>query len=164
MNQFDKWPAHSRVWIYQSNRKLNEYETISIQDELKNFTAQWQAHQMQLVATAAVVYNRFIVFIVDENQTSASGCSIDKSVNLIKQIGSKFDIDFFDRLSIAYQQESVIALFELKDFNELIRNGELTADTLIYNNLVSTKEELLRDWQIPIKESWLSKRLANLSI
>jgi hypothetical protein len=39
---------------------------------------------------------------------------------------------------------------------DLIRKGKLSNDTIIFNNLVSTIEELEKNWKIPASSSWLS--------
>ena len=81
-----EFSSHSRVWIYQSDRKLTADEVVQIQMNLDNFTRSWTAHNNQLKAKAEIRYNRFLVLIVDESQAGASGCSIDKSVNFMKQL------------------------------------------------------------------------------
>jgi hypothetical protein len=40
-----------------------------------------------------------------------------------------------------------------------IDNNFITADTLYFNNLVQTKEELENNWLVPVKDSWLAKRI-----
>ena len=39
-------------------------------------------------------------------------------------------------------------------------NGFIQADTLYFNNLVQTKKELEQSWIIPVKDSWLAKRVS----
>jgi hypothetical protein len=39
-------------------------------------------------------------------------------------------------------------------------NGFISGDSLYFNNLVQTKEELENSWIIPVKDSWLAKRLS----
>lgn len=73
-----EFSQHSRVWIYQSDRKLTDPEVGKIQQELDDFTIGWTAHNNQLKARAEIRYNRFLILIVDESQAGASGCSIDR--------------------------------------------------------------------------------------
>ena len=56
--QFSK---NSRVWIYQSDKKLSDDETTQIQQHLDAFTTQWTAHNNQLKAKAEIRYNRFFI-------------------------------------------------------------------------------------------------------
>jgi len=39
-------------------------------------------------------------------------------------------------------------------------NGFITAETLYFNNLVQSREELEKNWIIPIRDSWLAKRIS----
>ena len=40
-----------------------------------------------------------------------------------------------------------------------LENELLTADTLYFNNTVLTKKELEENWIIPVRSSWLSRKL-----
>jgi len=66
------------------------------------FAAEWKSHGSPLKAAADVLYNRFLVMMVDEDAGSASGCSIDSSVAQIRSIEQKLNVDLFDRMNLAY--------------------------------------------------------------
>jgi hypothetical protein len=40
-----------------------------------------------------------------------------------------------------------------------VENNFIDANTLYFNNTVLTKKELLEKWIVPVKDSWLAKRL-----
>ena len=102
----------SRVWIYQSNRVFSLSEVKDIEVILHAFTSDWTAHNQQLHAYFEIKYHQFIVLIVDETQAGASGCSIDKSVRLMKDLEQKFNINLFARFNIAYRSQEEIFLFQ----------------------------------------------------
>jgi len=145
---------NARVWIYQSNRELSTDETLEIENKLAHFTENWTAHNQQLLATAFINYNRFIVLMVDESQSGASGCSIDKSVNFIKEIEKDYQIDLFDRLHIAYKLDYKVDSLSASEFEKLIKAGIVNQETIVFNNLVNTKLELATNWELPINRSW----------
>src|SRR5580692_5682857 len=120
-----QFSENSPVWVYQSDRKLTEGEAQQIQIELDNFAKNWTAHNNQLRAKAEVRYNRFLVLIVDESQAGASGCSIDKSVNFMKQVEQQFGINLFDRFNLAYRSGSEILSVPRHTFEELLKNGAI---------------------------------------
>ena len=60
----------SRVWVYQSNRKLSDKEVVFIQQKLLAFCNDWKAHQTHLISSYKVLYNRFIILLVDEQQVA----------------------------------------------------------------------------------------------
>ena len=144
----------SRVWIYQSDRKLTDEQTAQIQQHLDAFTTQWTAHNNQLNAKAEVRYNRFLVLIVDETQAGASGCSIDKSVHFMQQIEQKFGINLFDRFNLAYREGAEVLSLPRNGFEEKLKQGEINSNTIVFNNLVQNVKELETKWEVPFKDSW----------
>ncbi len=148
---------NSRIWIYQSDRPFSIEEEQAIQQILNNFTAEWQAHGHALAALAEIYYHQFIVLSVDEQIAGATGCSIDKSVYLMKEIESRFNINLFDRFRIAYRSGEDIINCSREEFEEQIRKGNINSETLVFNNLISRRKELESSWNIPIADSWHAK-------
>lgn len=150
---FTSYHPQSRVWIYQSNREMNHDEAQSITRELKNFCQSWTAHQVALRADALVLYNYFIVLIVDEAVSGASGCSIDKSVKQIQQLELKYQLELMNRLRIAlYQNESI----QLMNLNDVKRQKEVLSDTYFFDNSITTLHDLHIRWFRPVKGSYLA--------
>lgn len=147
----------SRVWVYQSNRVLSAEETETISKALITFTKSWTAHNQQLKAAFEIKYNRFLVLIVDETQSGASGCSIDKSVHLMKELEQQFHIDLFDRFHIAYKVDEEVKSTSRGAFEELIKIGAINSNTIVFNNLVSDYGQYLEKWEVPFKDSWHAK-------
>ena len=154
---------NSRVWIYQANRVLASGEADLIQEKLNSFTAQWLAHGHELLATAEIRYNQFIILSVDEQQTGATGCSIDKSVKLMLELEKQFNINLFDRFQLAYRDGEKISTCNRDDFQDLLDSGKVKPDTIVFNNLVSTRKGLDTTWEIPLKDSWHA-RVFTLSV
>jgi hypothetical protein len=144
----------SRVWIYQANRVLDSEEVIRIQAKLDNFTSQWLAHGNELLAKSEIRYNQFLILFVDEQQAGATGCSIDQSVKLMLSLEKEFSINLFDRFQLAYRNGEAIKTCSREEFEQLIRSGQITGETIVFNNLVSTRKGLETNWEIPLKNSW----------
>ncbi|HEY1010966.1 MAG: ABC transporter ATPase [Daejeonella sp.] len=145
---------NSRIWIYQANRILSETEKQKIQQKLDNFTSQWQAHGHSLAAHGEIRHKQFIILSVDEQVAGATGCSIDKSVYLMKEIENEFNLDLFDRFRIAYRDGENVINCSRKEFEDLLDRGDLNSDTIVFNNMVSTRKDLLTSWEVPVKNSW----------
>ena len=157
-----EFSQQSRVWVYQANREFTPTEVAEIAAHLKQFTGGWTAHSNQLAAGAEIRYNRFVVLFVDETRAGASGCSIDKSVNFIKQLGGHYNADFFDRFNLAYRDVDKIKSADRNEFEELIKQGKITPDTIVFNNMVQNVAELQTKWEVPFKESWHARLFGNL--
>lgn len=151
--------ADSRVWIYQSSRMFSLGEAIQIEDLLNHFVENWKSHGTPVKGFGTMFFGQFIVLMADEQATGVSGCSTDSSVRLIKEIEQLYKVAMFDRQNLAFVRKEKIELLPLGQLQYAFENGFLQADTLYINNLVQTKEELEQNWLIPIKESWLAKRI-----
>ena len=152
----------SKVWIYQSDREFTNQEVSVIQQELNDFTAQWKAHGHQLQAKAEILYNYFIVFVVDEATAGATGCSIDASVRVVKTIEQTHGIDLFNRFNMAYKIDDKVVVLNKEDFETLISIKKITPDSIVFNNLVQTLEDFETKWEVPFKDSWHNKVFADL--
>lgn len=144
-----------RIWIYQANRQFTDAENVYILDKLESFTSQWKAHRKALAAKAEIRYDRFIILMVDDEVEQPSGCSIDKSVHLLKEIEEETGLTLFDRMQLAYRDVSGdIVVVPRHEFEQRIAQGEVTDDTIVFNNLVPSYPELDTHWEIPLKDSW----------
>jgi hypothetical protein len=53
-----------------------------------------------------------------------------------------------------------VELLPLSQLQYAFDNGFINGDTLYFNNLVQTKEELESKWIIPVKDSWLARKIS----
>ncbi len=144
----------SKVWVYQSNREFTASEVVEIQEKLDAFTAQWQAHGHQLKAKAEIFYNYFIVITVDEAVSNVTGCSIDASVRILKEIEEQYNLDLFNRFNMAYMVDGKVVSSSKEDFETLVSIKKVTPETTVFNNMVQTLEEFQSKWQVPFAQSW----------
>lgn len=147
-------PGSARVWVYQSNRPFTSEEVKEIQDKLEAFNLEWAAHGTNLNSAVEIFYNQFIVFFVDEAAQGATGCSIDKSVVLVKQLESDYNVALLDRLNLAYKDGNSVVNIRMSDFQNEIKTDRVSPTTIVFNNLVVTKEEFQSKWEVPAIESW----------
>ena len=161
-NDFD--PA-SRVWVYQSSRLFTISEALQIEEMLNQFAQTWHSHGVPVKATAHLFFGQFVVLMADETATGVSGCSTDSSVRLIKEIEKIFRVNMFDRMALAFIMKDKsdsyqIQILPMPQLKYAVEKGFITADTLFFNNVVLTKEELENNWIIPAKDSWLAKKIS----
>ncbi len=151
---FNDLSPESKVWIYQNTAPIAEENLAAIQAEVQQFVQNWTAHNHQLKAKAAVLYNRFIVLMVDETGTAASGCSIDKSVHFMESLQMKYGLNLFDRFNFSYEKDGEVRSAGREQFAALFQEGMLEEKTYVFNNLVKTKAEFESKWKVPLGESW----------
>lgn len=156
---FNELPDSSRIWIYPSNRNFTEVELPELRSRIAAFLEEWTAHGQNLKAGFEVNYNRFIVFGLDQEVASASGCSIDASVRFIQSLQEIYTVDLLDKMNVTFRQGQFFAHKDLKDFKKLVKLKSVSPDTTVFNNLVNTKDEYLEFWEVPLKESWHARFL-----
>jgi hypothetical protein len=154
-------PSNARVWVYQSSTSLSEEQVNTILRKGQAFIESWTAHGASLKASFDVLYNRFIIISVDEQQAMASGCSIDKSLSFIKSLEQEFNLQLLDRMQVAYRRGDDIEVCSLQEFEKLAGKGLVNASTIVFNNMVSTKAAFDSTWEVPITESWQRRVLPN---
>lgn len=134
-------------------------EALEIEIGLRDFSAQWRSHGSELEAYANLFFGQFVVLMADETKAGVSGCSTDASVHLIKKMEQQFQVDFFDRNTLAFVVKDKVQLLPLPQLAYAFKNSFIREDTLYFNNLVATKNDLENRWIIPVRDSWLSSRL-----
>jgi len=157
---FKNLPEDSRIWIYQANRKLREEEVGQIATKTKTFLEQWTAHGSDLEAGFEIRYNRFIVIGLNQENATASGCSIDASVNFIQSLEKEFNVDFLDKMNVTFYSGDYIAHKTLSEFRKMAKARSVSKNTVVFNNLVITKSDYLENWEVPVKDSWHSRFLS----
>lgn len=149
----------ARVWIYQCSRKFSINEALSLESYFDEFLSQWNTHGTPNKAFVNLFFGQFIVIMADESSQKVSGCSTDSSVRFIKEIEKHFSVNLFDRQALAFIIEDKIQLLPLSQLKYAVDNNFISGDTLYFNNLVATRKGWEEDWIVPLKQSWLAKKI-----
>lgn len=149
----------SRVWIYQSTRPFTEEQAREIDEQILQFTSQWQVHGKPAKGWGKLLFNRFVVMMADESFEAISGCSTDSMVRIIKSIERQYECNLFDRLSITFLVKGKPEVLPMNQVQFALDKGYISADTLLFNNLVGSKREMLEQWLQPLSKSWMANKL-----
>ena len=152
--EYKNLPSNSRVWIYQSDREFTSKEIQFISEKAEDFINQWTRHGDDLKGSFTFKYNQFLILAVDESFNTVSGCSIDSSVRFIQALEKECALDLMNKMNVVFKDNDHINLVKLPDFQRLAREQKITSETLVFNNMVATKEALENNWEVPAKESW----------
>jgi hypothetical protein len=161
---FETIAPSSRIWIYQSIRKFTGEEVEIITGILKTFTATWAAHGQPLQSSFDIRYDQFIILAANESFNATSGCSIDESVRVIKEIDSQIGAELFDRQYVAFKQGESVMLLHHTVLKQKYSEGIWNEATPAFNNLVSVKSQLEGDWIIPAGKSWVRRYVPGLKV
>ncbi len=149
----------SKVWIYQADREFTYDELDFSREKIHEFLSVWTSHNQELHTYGNIFHRRFLALFVDESgAASASGCSIDKSVHFVQQLGNVLGIDFFNRLNYSYfENEEEIQMLPQSAFSEAYQSGTITDDTLVFDHLVKSKGDFLENWVRPLGQTWIKR-------
>jgi hypothetical protein len=154
-------PDHSRIWLYQSSRLLQADEVIQADSALRHFAESWQAHGAPVAAWAGVVHNLFLLFAADEQSGAAvSGCSIDGSVRVVRELGAHFGLDFFGRLVLAVEGGQGLELLHRDQLAEGLASGIIQPESPAFDLTVSDLGSWHRSFQRPLNQTWAAGSLA----
>ena len=147
----------SKVWIYQADRNFEELEIAAIEEILKNFVGTWQSHGEKVKGYFKIVKNRFIILIADDS-TNVSGCSIDSSVAVVRELSSTLNVDLLDKSQIAFEKEDgSIDSIHISKIATAVKNNDIEPQTIIYNNAISSLGELDQNWKVKAEDSWMNR-------
>ncbi len=145
-----------RLWVFQSDRAFTELEINQISNIIKQHLAQWNAHGIPLEGGFSIRYNQFIIVNVNENQSQASGCSIDSLTRVIQRVEKDFDLSLLNRMNIAFIEEGAgVNILPLKDFKQAVKKGEINSEAVVFNNAVSNLADFNKNWEVKLKNSWV---------
>ena len=157
---FSYLPPQARVWVYQASRLLSEGEIVPLLSRLAAFAESWTSHGQQLAASAEFLHRQFLVIGLDEAVAGASGCSIDASVRFVQELEQVLEVSLLEKSRMAFLVQGQVRLLSRPELRTAIAAGQLTADTLYFNNTLATKRELDAQWPAPAGQTWLASYFA----
>tara|TARA_R110001592_G_scaffold33617_4_gene116364 strand:+ start:454 stop:939 length:486 start_codon:yes stop_codon:yes gene_type:complete len=157
--EYTSLPETTKVWVYPSNRKFYDTEIDGLHLKIKAFLESWKAEDKIFNVSYKLLYNRFIVLFADASGSPLLNTDIDASVQFILQIQQDYKVELLDRMNVCFKQGEFVQYKELKDFKKLLKNRAVTGKSIVFDNLVTTKEEFENYWEVPISESWYGRFL-----
>ncbi|WP_047789647.1 hypothetical protein [Tenacibaculum mesophilum] len=157
--EYKELPQNARVWVYQSNREFTQEEVELISAKALLFIDNWTRHGDDLKGSFTIKYNQFLVLGVDENFNNVSGCSIDASVRFIQELEKELELDLMDKMNISFKDGDNINIVKLPEFQNFAKEQKITAKTVVFNNMVNTKEDFETKWEVPANQSWHARFL-----
>jgi hypothetical protein len=153
IDQFNQMPPNAKVWIYASDKIISPSQLAIINKKAVPFIQNWTAHQNQLQAEFGVLYNCFLVFMVNENVHEISGCGIDKLTHLIKEIDAETNLNLLNRMGVQLLENNEVTCLTKSEFLEKLATQNFT-NSKTFNNQVTTKKQFEMEWIIPLENAW----------
>jgi hypothetical protein len=153
----EEFGNQSKVWLFQANRPLQMSEALDLEVVVENFVAQWQSHGTPVKGYGNLLFGRFLVFMADEANLP-SGCSTDGLMRIVQELEKILPVKFTDRTQLAFIKNNKIEAIPLNQLNYALEHNIINGETLFIDNTITNKYDLLHNWIIPVKTSWIAKR------
>jgi hypothetical protein len=147
----------SKVWLFTSDKVLNDSEQLSVQLDIDSFCAHWESHGAILKATGFVLFSRIIMLVVDESFQPISGCSMDKSIAFIKMVESKYNISLFDRLLQSAYVNNDWQTASTAVWSEKLKSNEINLETVFVDTLVKNLHDAQYHLTKKLGDFWLKR-------
>jgi len=148
---FDTLPETSKVIIYPSSRKLYKDELPVFHEKISDFLNDIK----HLKVCFKIEYDRFILFFISDD-TPLSLEKNDELVAFVQSLEMEFKIVLLDKVNVCFKQGEYVQMKEIADFKKLIKNKSVSKKTVVFDNMINTKEEYENYWETPAEESWVS--------
>lgn len=151
---FNELPNTARVWVYQSKelltQKLKE-EIIAIGTDFLNA---WESHGSSIPSSIDIFHDQFVLITADDCGDGLCGRAKDAQVRLMQQLELQLGIVLTDRMLTAYKEGNKVISLNFNEFKTLAKGKKIDGETIVFNNLIESKEDFILNWETPAKNSW----------
>lgn len=145
----------SRVWVFGTDRPLEDPEAAALAALVHDFLSTWVAHGRPLRCSSEWRDGRFLVVGVDENATQASGCSIDGLYRKLRDFGQQRGVSLLSRDFVFFRDaDGEVRSVSREEFARLSANGAIVPDTIVFDTSVTTLTDLRVRFELPAAGSW----------
>ena len=151
---FNQYDDDAHIWVYGFNRTFSALEKSAVEAALREFTAGWQSHGKKVSGDFLILHDRFVILAVPQKDF-VSGCSIDSSVQVFRELNDSLGLDGLDAGLVFYRKNDTVAAIDRPGFQNLIDRGEIKSDTIVFDSSIQTVGELRAGkFERPLSGSW----------
>ena len=153
---FDTLPDASRVWVFGSDKPLDEKQATTLFEGVDEHLENWKAHGTPLTVAREWRENRFLVVAVDQSTAGASGCSIDGLFRVLQQLERSVGASLVGGGRVFYRDATGgICSVAQADVATLAQNGAITKDTVVFDTSLTDLGTWRTCFERPARESWV---------
>jgi hypothetical protein len=149
-------PDSARVWVFASPQPILGSDAETLLAATDEFVRSWAAHGALVVGSVDWCYDHFLLVAADEAATGVSGCSIDALFHTLKDLERSLGLTLLDNSPVWFRAEGAqVRAVPRAEFREMVTRGEITDQTIVFDNTVGTVEEVRSGgWERPFAGSW----------
>ena len=150
---FKNMPEDAKIWVFPSRKKFYTNQIKELEEKIAGFVRQWTDKNTSLSATSFLKYHRFVIvcaFSPDPISTAIT----NELISFIMELQTDYKTELMDKMNVCFKQGEYVQYKDLKDFKKLIKDKAVNKKTIVFDNLVATKQEFETYWELPASESW----------
>lgn len=142
------------IWLYGFREAMDDAALALVHDAFTQFMPTWVAHEKPVNGVFAMLERRFLL-LCGTVEGGFSGCSVDSTTRVLKDLRSRHRLDALDRGLVFFRREGQIAAESRPQFAARVGRGEADATTPVFD-LTATQLGVLRRHGLerPLRESW----------
>ncbi|HEX5725085.1 MAG TPA: hypothetical protein VFX98_06440 [Longimicrobiaceae bacterium] len=154
--EFDRLPDDARLWVFAASRALEPAEGEALLERVDHFLERWLAHGAEVVGGRELRHGRFLLVGADERATGVSGCSIDTLFHALAALEEELGVTLRDSGPVQFRdEEGAIRSVPRSEFRLMARTGEVTEETVVFDNTVATVGEARAGrWETRLRDTW----------
>jgi len=156
---FKQIPNEGKLWIFPSSRKFYPQEIAGIKEKIEDFLNDWDDQGILIRSSYKLKYDRFIIIAVDDSLNSLSVEAHNILITFIQELEKTVEILLMDKMNVCYKQGEFVQYKDLIEFKKMMKAKGVSQKTIVFNNMITLKEELEYHWEINIMDSWLGRFL-----
>ena len=161
---FETLPDDARVWVFGSDRPLDDNAAARLLAEVDRFLAHWHAHGHPLSCARSWQDDRFLTVAVDQRTAGASGCSIDGLYRALRTLESAFGTSLLAGGLLFYRDPAgAVACVPRGEFAERARQGDVGRDSTVFDLTVESLGEWRERFEAPAHAGWHARLLPTVS-
>ena len=154
---FEKLSDEAYIWIYQGDHTLSKEDTSLILREVSPFLVQWAPHGKELQCAADILYNRFLVLGVEKGTQPLSCCTIDTSIQLMRDLQVQFKINFLDKKTVIFKNGALLIAVPMDQIKQAIQQEKISTAMWVFDPTITRKKDLKNQFLLPVKDAWVSR-------
>jgi hypothetical protein len=153
--RIEELPDSARVWVFGSDRTLEQSTSDFLLREADQFLSQWNAHGAPLTVGRDWRYGRFLTVAVDQSTAGASGCSIDGLFRALKLLSPRLGASLVTSGLVFYRDpKGEIHSVDRERFTALSAEQVIQAGTPVFDPTVTTLGEWRARFEREAAQSW----------
>jgi len=152
---FENLPDESRIWIYGFDHTLESDHYDIVRERLERFKKEWMYHGNSVTGDYEIIENQFVIIATNE---AISGCSIDSSVAVFKELKNEQGLDALNQNLVYFRDDGKIRSVSRVQFQDLVNSAQVDENTIVFNLMINHLAALKKgNFETAFKNSWHCK-------